>query len=113
MACLFCKIAQAEIPATIVYDDEDVMAFRDVSPQAPTHILVIPKKHIATINDVEIEDQELLGHMVCVAKKIAKEEGLSEPGYRLVFNVNSHGGQAVYHIHLHILGGRQFAWPPG
>ena len=113
MSCLFCKIARGEIPATILLEDTEVMAFRDVNPQAPAHILVIPKKHIGTVDDADTSDEQLLGKMVLTAKKLAKTEGLSEAGYRLVFNVNAGGGQAVYHIHLHILGGRQMLWPPG
>ncbi len=113
MNCLFCKIAAGEIPATVVLDDKEVMAFRDVKPQAPTHLLIIPKKHIATINDTYSNDEQLLGRMIQSAKKLAKTEGLSEAGYRLIFNVNSNGGQVVYHIHLHLLGGRQMMWPPG
>ena len=113
MTCLFCKIAQGEIPATAVFQDNDIMAFRDINPQAPTHVLVIPKRHIATINDTNDEDAKLLGNMVLRAKKLAQAEGLGEEGYRLVFNINSGGGQEVYHIHLHLLGGRQMTWPPG
>ena len=113
MDCLFCKISAGEIPATIVHEDTDIMAFRDISPQAPTHILIIPKKHIATIDDAETEDEQILGRMILTAKKIAQTEGLSDAGYRLIFNVNSGGGQMVYHIHLHLLGGRQMVWPPG
>lgn len=113
MNCLFCKIAQGEIPATVVYEDDDVIAFRDIRPQAPTHVLIIPRKHIATIDDTQDEDQQLLGKMILKAKQLAKSEGLSDAGYRLVFNVNSGGGQEVYHIHLHLLGGRQMTWPPG
>lgn len=113
MDCLFCKIAQGETPAKVVFEDKDIMAFRDIRPQAPTHLLVIPKRHIATINDVQNSDANLLGSMLLCAKQLAAEEGLSEPGYRLVFNVNSGGGQEVYHIHLHLLGGRQMTWPPG
>jgi histidine triad (HIT) family protein len=113
MTCLFCKIAQGEIPATAVFQDNDIMAFRDINPQAPTHVLVIPKRHIATVNDTNDEDAQLLGNMVLRAKKLAQDEGLSEDGYRLVFNINSGGGQEVYHIHLHLLGGRQMTWPPG
>ncbi len=113
MNCLFCKIAQGEIPATIVFEDTEIMAFRDINPQAPTHLLLIPKQHIATIDDTDTKDERLLGHMVLTAKKLAQQESLSNNGYRLVFNVNSHGGQEVYHIHLHILGGRQMTWPPG
>ena len=112
MNCLFCKILQGEIPATIVFEDSEVVCFRDIKPQAPHHLLVIPKKHIATIDEADTNDEHLLGHMVLIAQKIAKLEGLHK-GYRLVFNVNSAGGQEVYHIHLHILGGRQMTWPPG
>src|SRR5580704_17883952 len=113
MTCLFCKITQSEIPATVVYQDNDIMAFRDLRPQAPTHILITPKRHIATINDCNDEDSQLLGNMILRAKKLAQSEGFSETGYRLVFNINSAGGQEVYHIHLHLLGGRQMTWPPG
>lgn len=113
MTCLFCKIVKKEIPATIVFEDEELIAFRDIKPQAPTHILVIPKRHIATISDTIEQDEQLLGKMILRAKKLAESEGLSEKGFRLVFNVNSGGGQEVYHIHLHILGGRQMTWPPG
>jgi len=113
MNCLFCKIAQAEIPATVVFEDDELMAFRDINPQAPTHLLVIPKRHIATINDCNDQDEQLLGSMILRAKKLAQAEGLSEDGYRLIFNINSGGGQEVYHIHLHLLGGRQMTWPPG
>jgi len=112
MDCLFCKIAAGEIPATVLFEDTEVIAFRDVNPQAPTHLLVIPKKHIATIDDTDTKDEQLLGKMILTAKKLAKTEGLGE-GYRLVFNVNPGGGQMVYHIHLHVLGGRQMVWPPG
>ncbi|CAM2755296.1 histidine triad nucleotide-binding protein [Legionella worsleiensis] len=113
MNCLFCKIIQGEIPASIVFEDEEVLAFRDIKPQAPTHILIIPKRHIATINDTSAKDDKLLGRMVLIAKKLAHNEALNEVGYRLVFNINSGGGQEVYHIHLHLLGGRQMTWPPG
>lgn len=113
MSCLFCKIAQGEIPATVVFEDDDIMAFRDIKPQAPTHLLIIPKQHIATINDTGEQEEQLLGKMILQAKKLAQNEKLSETGYRLVFNVNSGGGQEVYHIHLHLLGGRQMTWPPG
>lgn len=113
MSCLFCKILAGEIPSTTLFEDEHVVAFRDIRPQAPTHCLVIPRKHIATINDLETEDTWLVGHMIQTAKALAEKEGLSDEGYRLVFNVNSNGGQEVYHIHLHVLGGRQMHWPPG
>ena len=113
MNCLFCKIAQKEIPASIVLETHDLMAFHDINPQAPKHILIIPKKHIATINDMSEEDTTLVGNMILSAKNIAKELHIDEAGYRLVFNINSGGGQEVYHIHLHLLGGRQMTWPPG
>ena len=113
MNCLFCNIAQRALPADVVYDADDVMAFRDTSPQAPTHILIIPKLHIATINDVDPQHAWLVGRMVLVAQQLAAENQCNQSGYRLVFNVNQHAGQAVFHIHLHLLGGRQMTWPPG
>jgi histidine triad (HIT) family protein len=113
MSCLFCKIVQGEIPAQIVADDAKILAFRDINPQAPVHILIIPKQHIATINDTDSNDEQLLGHLLLTAKKLAQKEQLSEHGYRLVFNINAQGGQDIYHIHLHLLGGRQMTWPPG
>ncbi|MFT4060320.1 MAG: histidine triad nucleotide-binding protein [Legionella sp.] len=113
MDCLFCKIATGTIPAAKVFEDHEMMAFRDLNPQAPTHILIIPKKHIATLNEACDEDHALLGKMILKAKNIAQTEGFSDTGYRLVFNVNPHGGQTVFHIHLHLLGGRQMSWPPG
>jgi histidine triad (HIT) family protein len=113
MDCLFCKIADKTIPADIVYEDDRVVAFRDVAPQAPTHILVIPKQHISTLNDLNESNKELIGHILYVAKTIAATEGLAEDGYRVAMNCNNHGGQTVFHIHLHLLGGRQMQWPPG
>ncbi|KTD33121.1 HIT family hydrolase [Legionella nautarum] len=113
MSCLFCKIVSGEIPATVVFEDPEIMVIRDIKPQAPTHLLILPKQHIATINDTDSKDEQLLGHMILMGKKMAKAEKLSDDGYRLVFNVNSGGGQEVYHIHLHVLGGRQMTWPPG
>jgi len=113
MTCLFCKICQGEIPATIVHQTDTVMAFNDINPQAPTHVLIIPKKHIETINDISVDDTLLIGDMVMAAKTLADSYNLKENGYRLVFNTNKHGGQQVYHIHLHLLGGRQMTWPPG
>lgn len=110
---LFLKIIEREIPADIVYEDEELLAFRDIQPQAPVHVLVIPKHRIPTLNDLGSADAELVGKMVLRAKLIAASEGLAEDGYRLVFNCNSQGGQSVYHIHLHLLGGRQMNWPPG
>lgn len=113
MTCLFCKIATGEVPGDIVYQDAEIIAFRDIAPQAPCHILVIPKRHITTLNDLEDGDAELMGRIVLRARAIAAQQGLAEDGYRLVINCNSDGGQTVYHIHLHILGGRQMQWPPG
>ncbi len=110
---LFLKIIDRSIPADIVFEDEQVLAFRDIQPQAPVHILIIPKNKIETLNATEPGDEALLGHMVHVATQIAGTEGVAEAGYRLVFNCNPNGGQSVYHIHLHLLGGRQMVWPPG
>ncbi len=111
--CLFCKMVTREITPDVVFEDDDVLAFRDINPQAPTHILIIPKRHIATLNDLEAEDAELIGKMYLVAKQLAAEEGIAETGYRTNFNCNSDGGQEVYHLHLHLLGGRKMEWPPG
>ena len=113
MSCLFCKIAAGEIPAQTVFENDRVMAFRDINPAAPTHILVIPKKHIATMNDATADDVLLLGEMMLVARDIANQEEVDEDGFRLTLNTNRHGGQSVYHIHLHLLAGRQMSWPPG
>ena len=112
MDCLFCKIASKEINASIVYEDDDFLAFRDINPVAPSHILIIPKCHIETVNELEETDALLMGRMLVIAKKIAAEEGLSD-GYRLVLNCGKDGGQEVFHIHLHLLGGRKMGWPPG
>lgn len=111
--CIFCKISQGEIKTDAVYQDEKVIAFKDTHPQAPHHILIIPHQHIATINDISERDSPLLGHMFQIAKHLAIQLKIEEKGYRLLFNCNREGGQAVYHIHLHLLGGRQMAWPPG
>lgn len=111
--CIFCKIAAGEIPAEIVYENDSVVAFKDLGPQAPLHNLVIPKKHIATLNDLEHEDAELIGDMYLAAKQIAADNELSERGYRTVMNCNAEAGQTVFHIHLHVLGGRPMQWPPG
>lgn len=113
MDCLFCKIVQGEIPAKIAYRDDLVVAFDDINPQAPQHKLIIPQKHINTLNEVSSEDNELLGHMVQTAKLLAKEANIAEDGYRLVINCNSGAGQTVFHVHVHLLGGRRFNWPPG
>lgn len=111
--CLFCKIADGEIPAKIVFEDERVVAFEDIQPQAPVHILIIPRKHIPTVLDITEEDQELVGYMHMVANHIAGERSLSENGFRLVTNCRESAGQAVFHLHIHLLGGRKFSWPPG
>ena len=110
---IFGKIIRKEIPANIVFEDDDVLAFRDINPQAPTHILIIPKTPIAKISDIKPENDALIGKLTRVATELAQKEGLSEAGYRLVWNCGDHGGQEVYHIHLHLLGGRQMQWPPG
>jgi histidine triad (HIT) family protein len=104
---IFSKIISRELPADIVYEDDDILAFRDINPQAPVHILVIPKVEIATTNDIQPAQAELIGNMVLAAQKIARQEGIAEDGYRLVMNCNQHGGQVVYHIHLHLMGGHQ------
>ena len=113
MTCLFCKIIAGEIPATIIYQDEQVIAFDDIKPHAPTHKLIVPRKHIATLNDLEESDEALIGHMAYVAQQLAKEIGIAEDGYRVVMNCNAGAGQTVFHIHMHLLGGRPFVWPPG
>jgi len=113
MECIFCKIIDGQIPADLIYQDDSIVAFRDINPHAPTHVLIIPKKHIEKISDLNEEDEGLVGKMVLVAKKIAEDEGISESGFRLVFNNNKDAGQEVFHIHLHLLGGRKFSWPPG
>lgn len=109
---IFTKIINREIPAEIVYEDDLVIAFNDISPKAPVHILVVPKKHISTINDATEEDAELLGKVILTAAKIAKNLGIAERGYRIVVNCNVEGGQSVYHIHFHLLGGKQLGWSP-
>ena len=111
--CLFCKIIAREIPASIVYEDERVLAFSDINPQAPTHILVVPKRHIESLNDLTVEDDQIVGELVRRATAIAKERGISTGGFRTVFNTNRDAGQTVFHIHLHLLGGRAMRWPPG
>lgn len=113
MDCIFCKIVAQELPANIVYQDEQAIAFDDLHPRAPTHKLIIPRKHIATLNDLEATDTALVGHLHYIAKQLAKEYGLAETGYRVVMNCNKAAGQEVFHIHLHMLGGRQMNWPPG
>ena len=111
--CLFCKMVSGVIPCDKVYENEYLLAFRDIDPKAPKHISIIPKKHITTLNEINKNDQDLLGELLLTAKKIAKDEGIDTSGYRTVFNCNSDGGQTVFHIHMHLLGGRQMAWPPG
>jgi histidine triad (HIT) family protein len=110
---LFARIAAGEIPADIVYQDEDVVAFRDVNPQAPVHVLVIPRKPIPTLNDLTPEDAALVGKLFLAAKQVAEQEGIAEAGYRTVINCNAQAGQTVFHVHLHVLGGRPMRWPPG
>lgn len=110
---LFGRIAAGEIPADIVYEDDEIVAFRDISPQAPTHILVIPRKPIPTLNEVRAEDAELLGKLLLAAAKVAAQAGIAEAGYRTVINCNAAAGQTVFHLHLHVLGGRPLQWPPG
>ncbi len=110
---LFTKIQKREIPAQIVYEDDLCFAFRDINPQAPTHILIVPRIEIPTMNDAKLEHQAVLGHMMLIAPEIAKKEGIAERGYRLVINTNAHAGQTVPHIHIHLLGGRALSWPPG
>src|SRR5262245_31492683 len=111
--CLFCRIIAGEVPSTKVYEDQDLIAFNDIGPQAPMHVLVVPKRHIATLNDLAPGDDALVGAMTRRAAAIAAERGYRESGYRTVFNVNADAGQAVFHIHLHVLGGRKLGWPPG
>lgn len=113
MDCLFCKIIKKEIPADIVYEDEKILAFNDINPQAPKHILIIPKIHIAKLEDVKDEDQKILGYLLSKVPYIIEKSGLKEKGVRLVCNNNSEAGQSVFHIHFHMLGGRNFKWPPG
>ena len=111
--CLFCKIVNRDIPASIVYEDDRVLAFNDINPQAPTHVLIVPRRHIATLNDLGAGDDQIVGELVRRAAAIANDRGLSAGGYRTVFNTNRDAGQTVFHIHLHLLGGRSMTWPPG
>jgi histidine triad (HIT) family protein len=113
MNCLFCKIVSGEIPAKPIYQDDKVIAFDDINPQAPHHKLVIPRKHISTLNELTPDDNELFGHMLQTAKKIAHDLNIAEDGYRIVLNCNAGAGQTVFHIHMHMLGGRHMKWPPG
>lgn len=111
--CIFCKIASGEISTEFVYEDDQVVAFRDLSPQAPTHVLVIPREHIATTNDLNEGNAAVVSAMMLAAKAIAEQEGIAESGYRTVLNCNAEAGQSVFHLHLHVLGGRAMRWPPG
>jgi histidine triad (HIT) family protein len=110
-SCLFCRIVRREIPAKVIHEDEHTLAFRDIDPKAPTHVLVIPKQHVATLNDAT--DATLVGRLLIAAKEIATAEGISEDGYRTVVNCGAGAGQTVFHLHLHLLGGRRLSWPPG
>ena len=111
--CLFCKMVAGDIQPDVVFEDDEVLAFRDLNPQAPLHVLVIPKTHIATTNDLTPDTADVVGKMYLAARQIAADEGVAEPGYRMVMNCNAGAGQSVYHIHLHLLGGRPLGWPPG
>lgn len=111
--CLFCNMSQGKIKTDFIYSDEKILAINDIEPKAPHHILIIPHQHIATLNDITEENNKLIGHMIQTAKNLAKKFQFHDKGYRLVFNCNSDGGQAIFHIHLHVLGGRKLSWPPG
>jgi len=111
--CLFCKMVAGEIKPNVVYEDDAVLAFRDINPQAPTHVLVVPKRHISTINDLKSGDAELVGRLYLGAKKVAEQDGVAADGYRTIMNCNAAAGQTVFHLHLHVLGGRDMRWPPG
>lgn len=111
--CLFCKILAGDIPADIIYESDTAIAFRDINPQAPTHVLIIPRKHISTINEITTDDHAVVGSLYSAAQDIAVAEGFADEGYRAVMNCNAAAGQTVFHIHLHLLGGRSFGWPPG
>lgn len=111
--CIFCKILHRELPARVIYEDDLSMAFEDINPQAPVHVLVVPREHIPTFNDVKEEHREMIGHLSMVINRIAEEKGIKEHGYRVVINCNPAGGQMVYHLHIHLMGGRQMTWPPG
>ena len=113
LECLFCRIVKKEIPAEIVFESNNLLAFKDINPQAPVHILIIPKEHITTTNDLEVKHKELIADILLTAKNLSSDYNIAEGGYRMVFNCNKNGGQAVNHIHLHLLGGRRMKWPPG
>ena len=110
-SCLFCRIANHELPAKMVHEDDRVIAFHDINPQAPVHVLVVPRKHIPTLNDVSTDDAALVAHILSVASRIAEQLGVAQKGYRTVFNVNAEAGQSVFHLHLHLIGGRRLSWP--
>jgi histidine triad (HIT) family protein len=111
--CLFCKIVEGKVPARIVHQDADTLAFEDINPQAPVHVLVIPKKHVATLNDLAPEDDAVMGKLLRVAAQVARDRGIADRGWRAAVNVNRDAHQLVFHVHLHVLGGRAFGWPPG
>lgn len=111
--CIFCKIGAKQIQSMVVHDEDDLLAFRDINPQAPVHILIIPKKHYTSLNDVDVAESDLLGKMFNAAKQIARQEKINGTGYRLIINTGTNAGQSVAHLHLHLLGGRQMGWPPG
>ena len=113
MDCLFCRIVAGEIPADVVHQDERAVAFRDINPQAPVHVLVVPRDHLESLDEAALSDEALLGHLLRVAARVANDQGLSEGGYRTVINTGAGAGQSVFHLHLHVLGGRSLAWPPG
>ncbi len=111
--CLFCKILSGDIPADIIFESETAIAFRDINPKAPTHVIIIPRQHVPTINDISQDDQAIVGSLFLAARAIAASEGIADDGYRVVMNCNAAAGQSVFHIHLHLLGGRTLGWPPG
>lgn len=111
--CLFCKIIKGEIPSTKVYEDNEVLAFKDINPEAPVHLIIIPKKHIASLNELKPEDSQIISHIFMVIQKLVKDFKIDENGYRIVNNCGEHGGQSVLHMHFHLLGGRNLQWPPG
>ena len=111
--CIFCKIVAGGIPAAKIFEDERAVVFRDINPQAPTHALVIPREHVASLNEASEDNEALLGHLLLVAARVAREEGLAESGYRTVINTGAGAGQSVFHVHVHLLGGRSLTWPPG
>ncbi len=112
-SCIFCKIISSEAPAKILYRDEQVTAFRDTHPVAPTHILIVPNEHIESVNDLEVEDEQLIGHLLTVARKLAEQEGIARGGYRIITNTGPNGGQTIFHLHLHLIGGQRVRYPMG